>query len=314
LAGFSDESVRQDDVEELGLLKLDVLGIRMQSAISHALNEIERVDTEVVDIDEIPRDDPATFELIRSTHTLGCFQIESPGQRELIGKFAPETFDDLIVDISLFRPGPVKSDMVHPFLRARQGWSEPQYAHPSLIPAVSETYGVVVFHEQVLRIVSIMTGASLAAADEVRRDLGSFDRLPQVRAWFYPAALERGYDLPTVEKVWEILRAFGSFGFCKAHAAAFAVPTSQLQHQLRRDPEPRHARVVDWTAEQVRARRARQRCARLVEHPRDPRVALELRGDRARRDDAQVLRSRYVCCRNPHDPTLVQRSRNLFAF
>ncbi|MEI7779685.1 MAG: DNA polymerase III subunit alpha, partial [Actinomycetes bacterium] len=225
--GFPMSQFDKDDVEELGLLKLDVLGIRMQSAISHALTEIQRVDAEVIDIDEVPRDDPATFELIRSTHTLGCFQIESPGQRELIGKFAPETFDDLIVDISLFRPGPVKSDMVHPFLRARQGWSEPQYAHPSLIPAVADTYGVVVFHEQVLRIVSIMTGTSLAAADEVRRDLGSIERLPQVRAWFYPAALARGYDLPTVETVWEILRAFGSFGFCKAHAAAFAVPTYQ---------------------------------------------------------------------------------------
>ena len=225
--GFPMSQFDKDDVEELGLLKLDVLGIRMQSAISHALKEIERVDDIVVDIDEVSRDDHATFELIRSTHTLGCFQIESPGQRELIGKFAPETFDDLIVDISLFRPGPVKSDMVHPFLRARQGWSEPQYAHPSLIPAVEETYGVVVFHEQVLRIVSIMTGASLAAADEVRRDLGVLDRLPQVRAWFYESALGLGYDLVTVEKVWEILRAFGSFGFCKAHAAAFAVPTYQ---------------------------------------------------------------------------------------
>ena len=225
--GFPMSQFDKDDVEELGLLKLDVLGIRMQSAISHALTEIERVDEQLVDIDAIPRDDPATFELIRSTHTLGCFQIESPGQRELIGKFAPETFDDLIIDISLFRPGPVKSDMIRPFLQARQGWAEPQYIHPSLIPAVGETYGVVVFHEQVLRIVSIMTGASLAAADEVRRDLGSFDKLPKVRAWFYQAALDLGYDLATVEAVWEVLRAFGSFGFCKAHAAAFAVPTYQ---------------------------------------------------------------------------------------
>ena len=106
----------KDDVEELGLLKLDLLGIRMQSAIAHAMDEVARVDGEPVDIDAVPRDDPATFELIRSTRTLGMFQIESPGQRELVGKFGPQTFEDLVIDISLFRPGPVKSDMVTPFL------------------------------------------------------------------------------------------------------------------------------------------------------------------------------------------------------
>ena len=116
----------KDDVEDLGLLKLDVLGIRMQSAMAHAIEEVRRVDGLDIDIDDeaqAPRDDPATYALIQSTKTLGMFQIESPGQRELVGKFAPETFDDIIIDISLFRPGPVKSDMVVPFLRARQGWS-----------------------------------------------------------------------------------------------------------------------------------------------------------------------------------------------
>ena len=121
--GFPMSQFDKDDVEDLGLLKLDVLGIRMQSAIAHAIGEVERVDGERVDIDTIPRDDPATFALIQSTRTLGCFQIESPGQRELVGKFAPETFEDLIIDISLFRPGPVKTDMVRPFLEARQGWN-----------------------------------------------------------------------------------------------------------------------------------------------------------------------------------------------
>ena len=223
--GFPMSQFDKDDVEELGLLKLDVLGIRMQSSMAYALTEIERVDGISVDLDTVPLDDDATYALVRSAHTLGCFQIESPGQRELVGKFAPETFDDLITDISLFRPGPVKSDMVTPFLRARQGWNDPVYLHPDLRPALEETYGVVVFHEQVLRMVAVMTGCSLAEADEVRRSLGSPDTQPEVRAWFYPAARERGYDLVTIERVWEVLRAFASFGFCKAHAAAFALPT-----------------------------------------------------------------------------------------
>ena len=225
--GFPMSQFDKDDVEELGLLKLDVLGIRMQSAMQHAVAEVQRVDGTTVDVDAIPRDDRATFDLIKATKTLGCFQIESPGQRELVGKFGPETFEDLIVDISLFRPGPVKSDMVRPFLEARNGWRSPEYLHDDLIPALEQTCGVVVFHEQVLEIVATFTGCTLAYADEVRRALGDPQGQDEVRVWFVPTMLGRGYDLEIVEKAWEVLKAFGSFGFCKAHAAAFALPTYQ---------------------------------------------------------------------------------------
>ena len=225
--GFPMSQFDKDDVEALGLLKLDVLGIRMQSAMQHAVGEVARVDGVAVDVDAVPRDDPRTFELVQSTRTLGCFQIESPGQRELIGKFAPETFEDLIVDISLFRPGPVKSDMVRPFLEARQGWTPAEYLHPDLEPVLAQTSGVVVFHEQVLQVVSTMTGCSLAEADEIRRALGNPEGVPEVQSWFVPTALGAGYELAVVERVWEVLKAFGSFGFCKAHAAAFALPTYQ---------------------------------------------------------------------------------------
>jgi len=225
--GFPMSQFDKDDVEDLGLLKLDLLGIRLQSAMAHAVAEVRRVDGQEVEIDAVPRDDLATFRLIQSTRTLGCFQIESPGQRELIGKFGPETFDDIIIDISLFRPGPVKSDMVRPFLEVRQGWSEPSYIHPDLEPVLASTGGVVVFHEQVLQLVSVLTGCTLAEADEVRRALGDPAGQPEVKVWFLPAALSRGYPLDVAERVWEVLKAFGSFGFCKAHAAAFALPTYQ---------------------------------------------------------------------------------------
>jgi error-prone DNA polymerase len=225
--GYPMSQFDKDDVEELGLLKLDLLGIRMQSAIAHALDEVARIDEQTVDIDAIPRDDPATFELIRSTRTLGMFQIESPGQRELVGKFGPQTFEDIIIDISLFRPGPVKSDMVTPFLMARNGWRDAVYPHPDLAFALEETAGVVVFHEQVLQVVARMTGCTLAEADEVRRALGEKDAHPEVRAWFVPRALAAGYPVEVAEQVWTVLAAFGSFGFCKAHAAAFALPTYQ---------------------------------------------------------------------------------------
>lgn len=239
--GYSMTPFDKDDVEAMGLLKLDVLGVRMQSALSYAVAEVQRVKAEFpvaksneenedaapIDLEKIPLDDPETFALIQSTKTLGCFQIESPGQRELIGKYEPKTFHDLIVDISLFRPGPVKSDMIGPFLRARQGWQAAQYLHPDLAPILQETYGVVVFHEQVMRIVSTMTGCSLEYADLVRRNLGDFRQLDEIREWFYSCLRKRGYALKIIEDVWEVLRAFASFGFCKAHGAAFALPTYQ---------------------------------------------------------------------------------------
>ncbi len=217
----------KDDVEAIGLLKLDVLGVRMQSALSYAIREIERVEERAIDIDTLDLDDKRTFDLIKSTRTLGLFQVESPGQRELVGKLSPNSFTDLIIDISLFRPGPVKSDMITPFINTRHGYHTREIIHENLEPILAETEGVVVFHEQVIRIISVMTGISLAEADEKRRALGSFDGQQEVCDWFYSAALAHGYAHLTVDKVWEILRAFASFGFCKAHAAAFALPTYQ---------------------------------------------------------------------------------------
>ncbi len=227
----------KDDVEDMGLLKLDILGIRMQSSMAHALAEIRRTTGTAPDIDALaPFEDADTYELISHAATLGCFQIESPGQRELVGKFGPENFNDIIIDISLFRPGPVKSDMVIPFLNARQGWSAPHYLHPSLEPALAETGGVVVFHEQIIRIIAIVTGCSYAEADEARRGLGDPAGQIDVRQWLVPLARERGYPDPVVERIWQVLQSFASFGFCKAHAAAFALPTYQSAWLKRHYP------------------------------------------------------------------------------
>jgi error-prone DNA polymerase len=217
----------KDDVETAGMIKLDVLGVRMQSAIATALTEIERVSGERVDLDAIsPHDEPA-FELIRSARTLGCFQIESPGQRDLLARLQPRDIGDLIVDISLFRPGPVNSDMITPYLEIRHGLRPPCYPHEDLAAALRETGGVVIFHEQVLRVIDIMTGCGLAEAERVRRQLSDERIRDAIAVWFRAAARARGYDEPTVERVWEVLAAFGAFGFCKAHAAAFAIPTYQ---------------------------------------------------------------------------------------
>ncbi|MEU9663298.1 DNA polymerase III subunit alpha [Streptomyces chartreusis] len=225
--GFPMSQFDKDDVEDLGLLKLDVLGVRMQSAMAHAVAEVERATGERVDLDGVADGDPATYRLVRSAETLGCFQIESPGQRDLVGRLQPATFHDLVVDISLFRPGPVAADMVRPFIEARHGRAPVRYPHKDLEGPLRETYGVVVFHEQIIDIVHIMTGCGRDEADRVRRGLSDPESQGRIRVWFAQHAAAKGYDAETIGRTWEIVEAFGSYGFCKAHAVAFAVPTYQ---------------------------------------------------------------------------------------
>jgi len=229
-AGFPMSQFDKEDVEDLGLLKLDVLGIRMQSSMAHAVAEVKRVDGVEIDLDDerqVLFDDEKTFSMISQAKTLGVFQIESPGQRELVGKSGIESFSYIITDISLFRPGPVKSDMVTPYLNAKQGWKAPAYLHEDLVPILGETHGVVVFHEQIIEMIAQFTGCDLAQADEARRALGDVEGMAEMKVWFFPRALGRGYPLPMVEQLWKVIAAFASFGFCKAHAAAFALPTYQ---------------------------------------------------------------------------------------
>ncbi|MDP9226245.1 MAG: DNA polymerase III subunit alpha, partial [Actinomycetota bacterium] len=236
--GFTMLQADKHDVEDLGLTKLDVLGVRMFSAIAHAHDEIVRTSGRDISFEDLPRDDDQTFRLIRTSRTLGCFQIESPGQRELLARFQPNRFEDLIIDISLFRPGPVKSDMVSPFLDRRHGFQEVRYPHESLAPILRETHGVVVYHEQLIRCIAAVTGCSLDDADHVRRHLepdavtegvtGPIGITPPdegIGTWFKARAAANGFTGAQADAIWNEVFAFASFGFCKSHAAAFALPT-----------------------------------------------------------------------------------------
>ncbi|MFD3944092.1 DNA polymerase III subunit alpha [Streptomyces sp. NPDC058579] len=249
----------KEDIEDTGHPKIDVIGVRMQSALAHAAAEIERVTGERLDLDDpaqVPPDDPATYDLISSGDTLGTFQLESPGQRELVQNLQPRSFDDLALDISLFRPGPVAANMVEPLIKARDGQNRPRYAHPDLKPILKETEGQVVFHEQVIAIMTTLTGCDRGMADEARRALSNPERQGRVRAWFADQARGRGYPVQAVRDVWKILEGFGSFGFAKAHAAAFAQPAYQsswlkahrmaalLAGLLTHDPGMYHKRVL----------------------------------------------------------------------
>ncbi len=223
--GFSMVQFDKDDVAALGLLKLDVLGVRLLSAMRHTIDLLPTTRGEDLDVNAIPAEDPATYELLRTTRSVGVFQVESPGQRELLGRLQPDRFDDLVVEISLFRPGPVKADMVGPYVARRTGAEPPPALHPRLAPALAETFGVVVYHEQVMRVVAALTGCDLSRADLVRRQLADEARLPALRAWALARARDRGFARGAAEAIWGQVASFASFGFCKAHAAAFAVPT-----------------------------------------------------------------------------------------
>ncbi|MEV4560010.1 DNA polymerase III subunit alpha [Kitasatospora sp. NPDC049285] len=220
----------KDDVEDLGCLKLDILGNRTMQAMSYALSEIERTTGRTVDLDDpeqVPLDDEAAFALLREGESLGVFSIDSPGQRDLLGRAQPRAFVDLIVQLALFRPGPVAADMIRPWLDARHGRRPVRYPHPDLIPALSPTLGVLVFNEQVAKTFSVLTQTDLALGEEARRALSRPERLPALETWFRTRAAAAGYDQRVIDSVFEQLKGMGAYGFPASHSAAFAVITLQ---------------------------------------------------------------------------------------
>ena len=227
--GFMVSQLDKDDVDSLGLLKLDLLGLRMHTAIRKTKEALAEKKT-IMDPGSIPLNDPETYRLIRSTDTLGVFQLESPGQRNLVGRLAPEKFEDIVAEISLFRPGPVKSDMVERYVKRRHGKEPVTFPHPSLEPVLRETYGIIVFQEQVLEVVHVFCGFSYAEADSFRRAMTrerSVLEMARLRNAFMEGAKGMGHSRKAAEKVFERVAAFAAYGFCKAHAAAFAEITLQ---------------------------------------------------------------------------------------
>ncbi|MGW1520805.1 DNA polymerase III subunit alpha [Streptomyces sp. NPDC002287] len=237
----------KEDVEDLGLLKLDVLGVRMQSAMAHAVGEIRRTTGRQIDLDNpdhVPLGDPGAFDLIRASDTVGMFQLESPGQQDLVGRLQPRDVQDVIADISLFRPGPVKGGMPALYIAARHG-AAPHYPHPDLVPVLASTFGVTIWHEQIIDMFAILTGCDRALAEIARRALADKDRLPAVEEWFRREAGARGYSPAVLDEVWEVIRGFGAYGFCRAHAVAFAVPALQSAWLKAHHPAALYAGLLE---------------------------------------------------------------------
>ena len=222
--GFPVAQYDKDDVEALGLVKLDLLGLRMHTAIQKTLGILAEQGISL-DLDGIPLDDEKTFRLLRTTETVGVFQVESPGQRQLLGRLQPKNFSDIIAEISLFRPGPMKGDMVTPYVERRRGKEPVRYPHPDLEPILKETYGVVLFQEQVLKIANRIAGFSFAEADQLRRAMTkdrSAAEMERIKASFIQGATGQGYGKKTADEIFAMVASFAGYGFCKAHAASFA--------------------------------------------------------------------------------------------
>jgi len=214
----------KDDIETLGLVKMDILGLRNLSAIEDALVHIRQHHGIELDIDNIPLDDEPTYETLRSCDTVGCFQVESPGMRGLLGRLQPRVFDDVIAQISLFRPGPMQADMINPFIARRHGLEEITYPHPGMEPILKETYGVILYQEQVISVSHALAGFTYGQADSLRRAMTtdrSQEEMEKIREGFIAGALAKGVDKDVAEEVFSRLRAFAAYGFCKAHAASF---------------------------------------------------------------------------------------------
>ncbi len=219
----------KDDVGALGLMKLDLLGLRTHTAIRKALEILWRKGVSL-DLDRMPLDDRDTYRLLCNADSVGVFQLESPGQRGLLGSLQPTRFSDLIAEISLFRPGPVEGNIVDPYVRRRNNREKVSIPHRDLESVLAETYGVIVFQEQALRIVNQFAGLPYAEADAFRRAMTKdrkSDKMQSLKQQFIQGAIEKGYTRELAERVFRMVAAFASFGFCKAHAASFAHITYQ---------------------------------------------------------------------------------------
>jgi error-prone DNA polymerase len=216
----------KDDVEDLGLIKMDLLGLRTLSAVAECLTMIESTHGVRPDLDSIALDDPRVYDMICAVDTIGLFQIESRAQQQALYQSQPREFNDLVVQVAIIRPGPIQGDAVNPYLRRRQGLEPVSYLHPSLEPILSETKGVILYQEQILRIVMELAGYSAGEADRFRRAMNRHRSRLEMQSLhddFVRRCEEHGgLDTGVAEKLFRSVAGFAEFGFCKSHAAAFA--------------------------------------------------------------------------------------------
>jgi DNA polymerase III subunit alpha len=233
--GGNDEVVTQfsmTNVEKLGLLKMDFLGLKTLTVIDNALRLIKQSQDVDLDIAAIPLDDPDTFKLLCEGRTLGVFQLESSGMRDLLKKMKPDCFEDVIALLALYRPGPLESGMVDDYVKRKHGTMEEKYDLPELKDILKETHGVILYQEQVMNIASVLAGFSLGDADILRRAMGKkkAEEMAAQRQKFMDGCREKKRPEKKADKIFSLMEKFSGYGFNKSHSAAYAQVSYQTAY------------------------------------------------------------------------------------
>ena len=228
-AAMPDRTIIQwdkDDLETLGLLKVDCLALGMLSCLRRCLDLLRRHHNIDLNLAQVPEGDAATYAMIQRGDTLGVFQIESRAQMAMLPRLRPANFYDLVIEVAIVRPGPIQGDMVHPYLRRRCGEEPVHYASPILETVLGRTLGVPIFQEQVMHLAIVAAGFSPGEADQLRRSMAAWKRHGGLEQWYERVVggmLERGYPREFAERIFEQIKGFGSYGFPESHAASFAL-------------------------------------------------------------------------------------------
>lgn len=228
-ASMQDRSVIEwdkDDLDALGLLKIDVLALGMLSAIRRSLDLVGLRRGELFTMQDVPAEDPSVYQMMSAADTVGVFQIESRAQMSMLPRMQPRCFYDLVIEVAIVRPGPIQGGMVHPYLKRRQGKEAVTYPSPEIETALARTLGVPIFQEQVMQIMMLAAGFSADEADSLRRAMAAWKRKGGVHR-FHDRIIEgmtaRGYELDYAERIFSQIEGFGEYGFPESHAASFAL-------------------------------------------------------------------------------------------
>jgi DNA polymerase-3 subunit alpha len=232
--GQNDEIVTQwtmSDVEKAGLVKFDFLGLKTLTVVDIA-SKLLRQEKSDFAIEAIPLDDKTVYKMIAEGDVVGVFQMESSGFRELMKKLKPDCFEDIIAAVALYRPGPLEGGMVDDFIAFKHGLKTPTYLHPWLEPVLKDTYGVIVYQEQVMQIAQVIGGYTLGGADLLRRAMGKkkAEEMAKQKATFMDGAAKKGVDAAIAQRIFELMEFFAGYGFNKSHSAAYALVSYQTAY------------------------------------------------------------------------------------
>ena len=241
-AAMAERSVIQwdkNDLEELGLMKVDVLALGMLSMLRRGLEFISTRHGTVFEMQDIPHDDTPTYDMMCAADTVGVFQIESRAQMSMLPRMRPRIFYDLVIEVAVVRPGPIQGGMVHPYLRRRQGLEEVVYPKPEIRAALERTLGVPIFQEQVMQVAILAAGFTPGEADQLRRAMAAWKRKGGLEKYYeriVGGMLERGYTLEFAESIFAQIQGFGEYGFPESHAASFALLAYASAWMKRHEP------------------------------------------------------------------------------